>query len=275
MARGRRTWSTSTPDTEKSPKHQAHQAEPFRSMSASRFRPRFSSSGSGSVSGPLATPKSNATSVSKKGEPQPTVTVTETAAADTSQSEAAKTASDDKPTADAPKKATVSDFVGMGLQSAQDKAQGAGFHGLTSHDALGRKPMQAFDRNWKVCSQTMEAGAFKPTDTDLHFGALKLREDCPAKDEKPPTAEGDKVPNFAGESVKAARSALDSGVSLTVRDALPDDRWVLVESSWKVCTQSRPRAHRSTGSRSLSRRSSSRGPVPDRQWSCGRAHDAT
>lgn len=28
MARGRRTWSTSTPDTEKSPKHQAHQAEP-------------------------------------------------------------------------------------------------------------------------------------------------------------------------------------------------------------------------------------------------------
>lgn len=81
--------------------------------------------------------------------------------------EAAKTASDDKPTADAPKKATVPDFVGMGLQSAQDKAQGAGLHGLTSHDALGRERMQAFDRNWKVRSQTMEAGAFKPTDTDL------------------------------------------------------------------------------------------------------------
>lgn len=45
------------------------------------------------------------------------------------------------------------------------------------------------------------------------------------------------MPNFAGESVKAARSALDSGVSLTVKDALPDDRWVLVESNWKVRTQ--------------------------------------
>ncbi|MET8009783.1 hypothetical protein ABZU86_03115 [Streptomyces sp. NPDC005271] len=179
----------------------------------------------------------DATSVSDKGEPQPTVTVTETAAADTSQSEAAKTTSDDKPTADAPKKATVPDFVGMGLQSAQDKAQEAGFHGLTSHDALGRERMQAFDRNWKVCSQNVEAGAFKPTDTDLDFGAVKLGEDCPAKDEKPPTAEGGKMPNFAGESVKAARSALDSGVSLTVEDALPDDRWVLIESNWKVCTQ--------------------------------------
>ncbi|MEU9916218.1 hypothetical protein [Streptomyces sp. NPDC051001] len=61
----------------------------------------------------------------------------------------------------------------------------------------------------------MEAGAFKPTDTDLEIGggAVKLREDCPAKDDKPPTAEVDKVPNFAGESVKAARSALDSAVS--------------------------------------------------------------
>ncbi|WP_247702408.1 hypothetical protein [Streptomyces sp. F63] len=42
------------------------------------------------------------------------------------------------------------------------------------------------------------------------------------------------MPNFAGESAKAARSALDSGVSLAVEDAPPDDRWVLVESPGKV-----------------------------------------
>ncbi|MER5375555.1 hypothetical protein [Streptomyces sp. NPDC002553] len=177
------------------------------------------------------------TSVSSKGEPQPTVTVTKTAPAEPAQSEAAKTAGDSKPAADKPKTATVPDFVGMGLQSAQDKAQEAGFHGLTSHDALGRERMQAFDRNWKVCSQNVKAGTSRPTDTDLDFGAVKLAEDCPAKDEKPPTAEGGKMPNFAGKSVKAARSALDSGVSLTVEDALPDDRWVLVESNWQVCTQ--------------------------------------
>ncbi|GHH91407.1 PASTA domain-containing protein [Streptomyces capillispiralis] len=177
------------------------------------------------------------TSVSGKGGPQPTVTVTRTATAEPSRTAAAEPAGDDKPSADAPETATVPDFVGMGLQSAQDTAQKAGFHGLTSHDALGRERMQAFDRNWKVCSQNVKAGTSKPTDTDLDFGAVKLEEDCPAKDEKPPTADGGTMPDFTGKSVKAARSALDSGVSLTVEDALPDDRWVLVESNWKVCTQ--------------------------------------
>ncbi|WP_405851397.1 hypothetical protein [Streptomyces sp. NBC_00090] len=31
--------------------------------------------------------------------------------------------------------ASVPNFVGMGLRSAQDRAQELGFHGLTSHDA--------------------------------------------------------------------------------------------------------------------------------------------
>ncbi|MFH8656271.1 PASTA domain-containing protein [Streptomyces afghaniensis] len=131
------------------------------------------------------------------------------------------------------------------------------------------------DRNWKVRSQTMEAGTFEPTDTDLDFGALKLREGCPAKNEKPPAAEGGRVPNFAGESVKAARSALDSGVSLTVKDALPDDRWVLVESNWKVCTQE-PAAGTSLNGQPVTLKAvNSRSPVPDRQSGCSRAHDAT
>ncbi|MGX1254232.1 hypothetical protein RKD48_006743 [Streptomyces ambofaciens] len=134
-------------------------------------------------------------------------------------------------------KATVPNFVGMGLQSAQDKAQELGFYGLDSHDALGRDRMQAFDRNWKVCSQNVKVGTSTSTDTGLDFGAVKLEEDCPAKDEKPPSAEGGKMPDFKGKSVKAARGALDSGMSITVNDASADDRMVLMESNWQVCTQ--------------------------------------
>ncbi|WP_333742714.1 hypothetical protein [Streptomyces ardesiacus] len=134
-------------------------------------------------------------------------------------------------------KATVPNFVGMGLQSAQDKAQELGFYGLDSHDALGRDRMQAFDRNWKVCSQNVAANTNTSTDTRLDFGAVKLEEDCPAKDEKPPSAEGGKMPDFKGKSVKAARGALDSGTSITVNDASADDRMVLMESNWQVCTQ--------------------------------------
>lgn len=132
----------------------------------------------------------------------------------------------------------VLNFVGMGLQSAQDTAQQNGFYVLKSHDALGRDRMQAFDRNWKVCSQNIAAGRTVSTDTTLDFGTVKLEETCPAKDEKPPSAEGGKLPDFKGKSVKAARAALDSSTSFSVEDASPEARWVLVESNWMVCTQS-------------------------------------
>lgn len=74
--------------------------------------------------------------------------------------------------------AQLPDFVGMGLQSAQDSAQDAGFHSLTSHDALGRGRNQAFDRNWKVCSQTPKPGN-RPSDSRVDFGTVKLEETCP------------------------------------------------------------------------------------------------
>ncbi len=152
---------------------------------------------------------------------------------------AAGEAEDAKPASggDPKAKATVPDFVGMGLQSAQDKAQELGFHALDSHDALGRDRMQVFDRNWKVCSQSAKAGTSASTDTELDFGAVKLEEDCPAEDQKPPTAKDGRMPDFKGKSVNAARGALDSGTSLTVEDATPEDRWILVESNWQVCTQ--------------------------------------
>ena len=176
-------------------------------------------------------------SAGSKARPQPTVTVTETVGAQPAKADDTEPAGDDKQAA-ADKKATVPDFAGMGLQSAQDKAQELGFFSLTSHDALGRDRMQAFDRNWKVCSQNVKAGTSASTATELDFGAVKLEEGCPARDERPPSAQGGKMPDFTGESVKSARGALDSGTSLTVEDASPEGRWVLLESNWQVCTQS-------------------------------------
>ncbi|MEV0220179.1 PASTA domain-containing protein [Streptomyces sp. NPDC050704] len=132
--------------------------------------------------------------------------------------------------------AGLPNMVGKGLQSAQDQAQEAGFYGLTSHDALGRGRMQAFDRNWKVCGQVPRAGEH-PTDTEVDFAAVKLEEDCPAKDAGEPEQAGATMPDFEGKSVKAARQALDSGTGITVHDASGQDRFVLMESNWQVCSQ--------------------------------------
>ncbi|MFE3329976.1 hypothetical protein [Streptomyces sp. NPDC059176] len=130
--------------------------------------------------------------------------------------------------------ATLPNLVGKGLQSAQDEAQAAGFYGLTSHDALGRGRLQALDRNWKVCSQTPAPGTH-PTDTRVDFGAVKLDEDCPAKDEgKQPEANGT-MPNLIGKSVRVARQALPSNTSISVKDGTGQDRLIIVESNWKVC----------------------------------------
>lgn len=158
------------------------------------------------------------------------------AASSTSATPTTRTPSTDDKPADA-EKVTVPNFVGMGLQSAQDKAQELGFYRLTSHDALGRDRMQAFDRNWKVCNQSVKAGASTSPSTELDFGAVKLEENCLAKEEKAPSAAGGNMPDFKGKSVKAARATLDASTSITVDDASAEGRWVLVESNWQVCTQ--------------------------------------
>ncbi|WP_329263809.1 PASTA domain-containing protein [Streptomyces sp. NBC_01478] len=132
---------------------------------------------------------------------------------------------------------TVPEFVGMGLQSAQDAAQKQGFYSLTSHDSLGRERHQILDRDWKVCSQNVKAGSTASTDTRLDFGAVKLDETCPAKDQSAPAQAGGKMPDFKGKSVNTARDALDSSTSITVNDASGDGRYVLVESNWQVCSQ--------------------------------------
>ncbi|MFE7482305.1 hypothetical protein [Streptomyces sp. NPDC057552] len=132
---------------------------------------------------------------------------------------------------------TVPDFIGMGLQSAQDAAQAEGFSSLKSHDSSGRGRLQALDRNWKVCSQNIPAGTAASTRTTLDFGTVKLEETCPATDAKTPEAADGKMPDLVGESLKAARGALDPSTSITTTDAA-QDRMVLLESNWQVCTQS-------------------------------------
>ncbi|MEU9304971.1 hypothetical protein [Streptomyces sp. NPDC048269] len=136
----------------------------------------------------------------------------------------------------AKKAATLPNFVGKGLQTAQDEAQAAGFYTLKSHDALGRDRLQALDRNWKVCSQTPAAGASIDTSTAIDFGAVKLEEICPAAEAPAPKPAGDTMPNFVGQGMKAVRGALPANASITVKDAV-QSRMVLQESNWKVCTQ--------------------------------------
>ena len=94
---------------------------------------------------------------------------------------------------------TVPHFVGMGLQSAQDAAQKQGFYSLKSHDSLGRNRHQILDRDWKVCSQNVKAGTTTSTGTQLDFGAVKLDETCPSKDQSAPTTVGKTMPDFKGK----------------------------------------------------------------------------
>jgi hypothetical protein len=138
-------------------------------------------------------------------------------------------------TDEADETAALPNFVGKGLQSAQDEAQAAGFFSLASHDTLGRGRIQALDRNWKVCFQTPAPGSH-PTDTTIDFGVVKLDENCPTKDPDEPTeAGGATMPDLKGKSVKVARQTLASDTSISVRDSTGQGRMVIVESNWKVC----------------------------------------
>jgi hypothetical protein len=146
-------------------------------------------------------------------------------------------AGDSNATASAtPELGTLPNLVGKGLQSAQDAAQAAGFYGLTSHDSLGRARHQVLDRDWKVCFQTPAAGEHG-TDATVDLGAVKLEEDCPAKDATAPAKASGTMPNLVGKSLAAARNALDASTSITSTDATNQDRNIFLESNWQICTQ--------------------------------------
>jgi hypothetical protein len=136
----------------------------------------------------------------------------------------------------AAKTADLPNFVGMGLQAAQDKAQAAGFFGLHSHDALGRSRSQIDDRNWKVCAQSPAAGQ-QAANVTVDMGAVKLDEECPTQDQGAATPKaGAAMPDVKGKAVSAVRDMLPSNTSFQIKDAT-QGRAVLVESNWQVCAQ--------------------------------------
>ncbi|WP_262412751.1 DUF3761 domain-containing protein [Actinacidiphila acidipaludis] len=90
----------------------------------------------------------------------------------------------------------VPNFVGMGLQDAQDAAQAKGFHDLTSHDATGQGRHQILDRNWTVCDQTPAAGSPAAGSVTIDMGAVKTDETCPsASPSASPTASPSPTPS--------------------------------------------------------------------------------
>lgn len=72
--------------------------------------------------------------------------------------------------------------VGRVLQSAQDDLQrvsGNPVYFSSSSDATGQGRHQILDRDWKVCSQNVAAGAAVAPDTTVNFLVVKLDETCP------------------------------------------------------------------------------------------------
>jgi len=83
--------------------------------------------------------------------------------------------------APAPSSWTMPDLVGENLQDAQNAIQrltGYAIPITTSHDATGNGRNQISDRNWKVCSQNVDAGTSISPGTQIDFGAVKLDESC-------------------------------------------------------------------------------------------------
>lgn len=75
------------------------------------------------------------------------------------------------------------DEVGKVLQAAQDDIQRVSHDPVfytSSKDATGRARHQVFDRDWKVCSQSVRAGTRVERKTVLiKFSVVKLDESCP------------------------------------------------------------------------------------------------
>jgi beta-lactam-binding protein with PASTA domain len=76
---------------------------------------------------------------------------------------------------------TMPDLVGSDLQEAQDAIQELTdfeIPVITSHDETGAGREQLFDRNWKVCTQSVPAGEEISRTTRIDFGTVKTEERC-------------------------------------------------------------------------------------------------
>ncbi|WP_092654378.1 PASTA domain-containing protein [Actinopolymorpha singaporensis] len=126
----------------------------------------------------------------------------------------------------------------MGLQSAQEAARGAGFTDLTSHHALGRGRRQILGRSWRVCTQSPARGRWAKN-SPIDLGAVRLEEHCPADDQgRRPMRVSTTMADFRGRSLAVARAALPEDTSIEEVDGTGGGRAALLESNWRICTQS-------------------------------------
>lgn len=82
----------------------------------------------------------------------------------------------------APTSWAMPDLVGLDLQTAQDTVQQLSGYAIavtTAKDATGRNRDQVFDRDWRVCSQSVAPKAEITTDTMIDFAVVLLAEPCP------------------------------------------------------------------------------------------------
>lgn len=76
---------------------------------------------------------------------------------------------------------TMPDLIGRDLQSAQDTVQRMtdfAIAATTSHDATGAGRPQVVDQDWRVCSQSVPAGAAVDPETMIDFGVVLRGEPC-------------------------------------------------------------------------------------------------
>ncbi len=76
---------------------------------------------------------------------------------------------------------TMPDLVGATLQDAQDAIQALTDFAIpvtTSSDATGQGRAQVLDRNWRVCAQSVPAGAGITPGSAIDFAVVQLDETC-------------------------------------------------------------------------------------------------
>lgn len=71
------------------------------------------------------------------------------------------------------------DLRGITLHHAQSKARAAGFDRLAAHDAVGGRRTPLLTSNWRVCSQTPDAGIRYINDL-VTLTVVKTDENCPS-----------------------------------------------------------------------------------------------
>jgi membrane protein implicated in regulation of membrane protease activity len=133
---------------------------------------------------------------------------------------------------------TLPNLVGRDLTSAKHAADNAGFSHITARDATGGGRVIIEDSHWMVCFQTPDPGS-KATGTTVDLDVVKNGEICPARDRTtPPTTAGGSMPDLRGYSLAAAGKALPSSTSVTTSDASGRGRAIIVDTHWKICSQS-------------------------------------